>query len=181
MLDRAKLEAQLTQLPLYQYAFLKPEELPFSSRLQTVCQENCPMYGKSWSCPPAVGTVDACRARCLAYPEALLVVTVQEVADSADLAAGLATKPFHNRQVQAVRQLLQDAGQRTLCLSGDACARCDVCAYPAPCRLPAQQTPCLEGYGVVVSALAERSGIPFPPEPGLIFWYAVLLFGPEDA
>ena len=82
MLDRAKLEAQLTQLPLYQYAFLKPEELPFSPRLQTVCRENCPMYGKSWSCPPAVGTVDACRARCLAYPEALLVVTVQEVADS---------------------------------------------------------------------------------------------------
>ena len=67
------------------------------------------MYGKSWSCPPAVGTVDACRARCLAYPEALLVVTVQEVADSADLATGLATKPFHNRQVQAVRQLLQAA------------------------------------------------------------------------
>ena len=78
MLDRAKLEAQLTQLPLYQYAFLKPEELPFSTRLQTVCRENCPMYGKSWSCPPAVGTVDACRARCLAYPEALLVVTVQD-------------------------------------------------------------------------------------------------------
>ena len=76
---------------------------------------------------------------------------------------------------------IRDAGQRTLCLSGDACARCDVCAYPAPCRLPAQQTPCLEGYGVVVSALAERSGIPFPPEPGLIFWYAVILFGPEDA
>lgn len=55
MLDRAKLEAQLTQLPLYQYAFLKPEELPFSTRLQTVCRENCPMYGKSWSCPPRWG------------------------------------------------------------------------------------------------------------------------------
>ena len=103
MLDRTKLEAQLAQLPLYQYAFLAPEELPFSPRLQTVCRENCPMYGKSWSCPPAVGTVDACRARCLAYPEALLVVTAQEAADATDLAAGLATKPFHNQQVQAVR------------------------------------------------------------------------------
>ena len=42
MLDRAKLEAQLTQLPLYQYAFLKPEELPFSPRLQTVCRAELP-------------------------------------------------------------------------------------------------------------------------------------------
>ena len=39
------------------------------------------MYGKSWSCPPAVGTVDACRARCLAYPEALLVVTDLPILD----------------------------------------------------------------------------------------------------
>lgn len=176
-MELAKLEQQLAQLPLFQYAFLPVQELPFSERVQQVCQQECPMYGKSWSCPPAVGSVAQCHERCLGYDGALLLVTVQEVADNADLQQTLATKPFHNQVMRQAEQLLQQQNQQTLCLSGDACSRCAVCAYPDhPCREPAQMSPCMEGYGIVVSALAERLGVPFPPEPGLVYWYALILF-----
>ena len=172
-----KIEAQLRQMPLYQYGFMRPEELPFSSRVRQVCQQECPMYGRSWSCPPAVGDLEQCRARCLSYDHALLLVTVQEVADSTDLAAVLATRPFHRQQVRHARQILRQAGCRPLCLSGEACDICDICTCPdVPCRHPEWQTPCLEGYGIVASELAERYGVPFPPEPGLVYWYALLLF-----
>lgn len=179
-MDRFLLEQQLTQLPLYQYAFFKPEELPFSERVQQVCRLECPMYGKSWSCPPAVGTVAQCRQQCLSYDDALLMVTVQEVLDSSNLTETLKTKPFHTAQVRQVRQLLETQGMDTLCLSGDACDCCRQCAYPEQaCRQPDRQMPCLEGYGVVVSDLAQRYGVPFPPENGLVFWYAVILFRPK--
>lgn len=175
-MDLTELELKLTQLPFFQYALFKPVELPFSERVQQVCRMECPMYGKSWSCPPAVGSVEQCRQRCLAYDHALLLVTVQEVADSADLAQTLATKPFHTALVAQVRDFLESSGKTCLCLSGDACDRCTVCCWPEPCRQPRRQMPCLEGYGIVVSDLAERWGIPFPPESGVVYWYAVILF-----
>lgn len=177
-MDWQRLERELAQLPLFQYALLKPEELPFSSRVQEVCRQNCPMYGKSWSCPPAVGSVEGCRQRCLTYPSALLLVTVSEVADNNNLELCLQTRPQHTQQVRTVAECLHAQGQRTFCLSGDSCAQCASCAYPDACREPAAQMPCLEGYGVIVSELAARYAIPFPPEQGLVFWYAVILFGP---
>lgn len=175
-MELAALEKALAQLPVYQYAFMRPEDLPFSERVQQVCQMECPMYGKSWSCPPAVGSVTACRARCLCYDSALLLVTAHEVEHSAELMQALTTKPLHTALVEQVRDLLEAEGKTCLCLSGDACAHCDGCSWPQPCRQPRLQMPCLEGYGVVVSELAEGLGISFPPEPGLVYWYAVILF-----
>ena len=180
-MDLRQVEQQLCQLPFYQYLWLTPEELPFSERVREVCRGECPMYGKSWSCPPAVGTVTECRERCLRYDKALLLVTVQEVADSSDLEQTLATKPAHTALVAQVRQMLVGQGCETLCLSADACSRCESCTCPdMPCRAPEAQTPCLEGYGIVVSDLAERCGVPFPPEPNLVYWYACILFSGKD-
>ena len=141
-MDREKLEARLTELPLMHYAFLKPEKIPFSPRLQEVCRQECPMYGASWSCPPAVGTVDECRQRCLAYDGALLLMTAQEVADAANLAETLAARPFHTSVVQQAEQLVREQGCETLCLSADACALCGRCAWPEQCRQPEKMTPC---------------------------------------
>ena len=67
MIDRAFLEEQLSELPLYAYAFLDPQELIFSDRIRHICKTECPMYGKSWACPPAVGSVEHCKENCLAY------------------------------------------------------------------------------------------------------------------
>ena len=169
-------ERRLAELPLYLYAWLGPEELPFSQRVQAVCLQECPRYGRSWSCPPAVGTAAECRARCLTYDGALLVVTVQET-QAAELDELLATKPFHTAQMQAIQECFAAQGCQTLCLSGDACSRCPDCSWPGgPCRHPEQMMPCLEGYGVVVSELAERFGVPFVPEPGLVYWYGLVLY-----
>ena len=67
------LEQQLAELPLYGYFFLKTGELTFTDRVRWICQHECQMYGKTWACPPAVGTVESCRSKCLAYPNVLLI------------------------------------------------------------------------------------------------------------
>ena len=46
------LEQQLTELPLYIYAHIDPQVLEFSDRIRFICQNECPMYGQSWACPP---------------------------------------------------------------------------------------------------------------------------------
>ena len=57
MMDLEKLEQQLAELPLYIYAFIDPKDLEFADRIRWICEHECPMYGKTWACPPGVGSV----------------------------------------------------------------------------------------------------------------------------
>ena len=66
-MDMASLQTALTDLPLYEYFEFTSDELTFSDRIRWICEHDCPMYGKSWACPPGVGTVGQCRSRCLGY------------------------------------------------------------------------------------------------------------------
>ena len=92
MLNREILEAQLAELPLYVYEFIDPAKLEFSGRIRWICEHECPMYGKTWACPPAVGSVESCRGKCGGYGNCLLISTIVEVADISDINATLATR-----------------------------------------------------------------------------------------
>ena len=81
---KRELEQELLQYPILQYAFLKTGQVSFPDRVRTICRQECPQYGTSWSCPPAVGTVEACREKCLGYEGVLILSTVTEVSDIAN-------------------------------------------------------------------------------------------------
>ncbi len=176
-MDREKFEASLLELPLYQYEFLTPQELTFTERIRVVCEQECPMYGRSWACPPAVGTVAECKARCLSYDQVLLLTSIAEVADTADLEETLATRAPHEALTRDVKQLLLDCGaQDVMALSTEACAHCETCSYPdAPCRHPDRMFPCVESHGVTVTDLAERYGMEFF-NAGMVIWFSLLFY-----
>ena len=94
-MNRELLEEKLAELPLYIYDFIDPKELEFSDRIRWICEHECPMYGKTWACPPGVGEVSQCQRRCLGYENCLLVATMAEVSDISDLEETLATRPEH--------------------------------------------------------------------------------------
>ena len=62
-MNRELLEQRMAELPLYIYDFIDPAELEFSERIRWICESECPMYGKSWACPPGVGTVEQCKKK----------------------------------------------------------------------------------------------------------------------
>ena len=62
-MDRSALEQKLAELPIAQYLFFRTDELEFSPRIRTVCEQECPRFGKTWACPPAVGAEEACKCR----------------------------------------------------------------------------------------------------------------------
>ena len=74
-MDKARIEQLLLELPLFQYDWMETSELVFSERVRWICQTQCPMYNTTWACPPAVGTVEECKARCLSYPHALMMTS----------------------------------------------------------------------------------------------------------
>ena len=123
-------------------------ELVFSERVRYICQTQCPMYNTTWACPPAVGTVEECKARCLSYPEALMMTSITEVSDIANLEETLATRGPHEELTRQVRDMIAAQGVETRALSTEACAICQHCAYPdAPCRHPDKMFPCVESSG----------------------------------
>ena len=178
MIDEAKLELELSQLPLYAYFHVDPQALEFSDRIRYICQAECPMYGKSWACPPGVGSVPECKGKCLAYGKCLVIGTIAETEDIANIEATLATRPEHEAVTNQVRDILRDMGVEPYVLSTEACAICQRCAIldGQPCRYPDRMHPCVESHGINVIPVLEENGLDFQYGSNMVTWYSMLFY-----
>lgn len=176
-MDRAWLEERLAEFPLYAYDFITTDELVFADRVRWICEHECPMYNTTWACPPAVGTVEACRARVLAFSEGLMIATITEVSDIANIEETLSTRADHERITREILEIVRQRSTQTLTLSTEACAHCARCSYPdAPCRHPDRMFPCVESHGILVTDLAEKHGIDFLAGNNLVTWFSLILY-----
>lgn len=177
-MNRELLEEQLSELPLYIYDFFDPKELEFSERIRWICRNECPKYGTTWACPPGVGTVPECQAKCLAFHNCLLISSIAEVQDIADIEETLATRPAHEALTEQVGQLLKEQGVQPYILSTQACAICDRCAIAdgQPCRFPEKMHPCVESHGINVVPVLEKLGLEFQFGSNIVTWISLLLF-----
>ena len=177
-MDLQKLEERLSELPLYFYNFIKPETLEFSDRIRYICGAECPMYGKTWACPPAVGEVAACKKKCLRYTNCLMIGTIVEVVDISNIAETLATRPDHEDVTNQVRDMMREQGIEPYILSTEACAICENCAYleGKPCRYPDRMHPCVESHGINLIPTLEENGLGFQYGENIVTWYSLLFF-----
>ena len=173
-----KLEAALNELPLYIYAWTDPKGLEFSDRVRWICQHECTMYNTTWACPPGVGTVEECRAKCLSYSKCLLISSITEVTDISDLQATLATRTDHEALTDQVGDLFRAQGVEPYILSTEACAICKRCAYldGKPCRHPEKMHPCVESQGINIIPTLEANGLEFQYGSNVVTWVSLLLF-----
>ena len=178
MMDFEKLEEGLSALPLYYYAPIDPKGLEFSQRIRYICQMECPMYGKTWACPPGVGTVDCCRSKCLSFDNCLLVSSIVEVNDIADMEETLATRPEHEALTNEVRDLMRAQGVDPYILSTEACSICESCAIleGKPCRFPGEMHPCVESHGINVVPILESRGLEFQFGANVVTWISLLFY-----
>ncbi len=175
--EKKALLEKLADLPIMQYAFLDVSEIQFRERVRYICETECPQYGKSWACPPAVGTVEECRERCQGYQGAFLFTTPAQVQDIRDLKETLAAREGHEAVTRQVRDVFQEAGWKVRVLSTESCAICGACSYPQePCRHPDKMFPCVESYGILVTELAEQNAIEFQMGDNIITWFSLVFF-----
>lgn len=176
-MNKQSIEAGITGLPICDYAFIEIKDIPFKEEVRYICRTECSRYGTSWSCPPAVGTVEECRRRCKEYQGAFLFTSMTEVPDMEDLEGMLATRKDHEAITRKVRDLFLKEGLEVLVLSTESCAVCEHCTYPdAPCRFPDRMFPSLEGFGILVTGLAEQCDITFINENNLVTWFSLILY-----
>lgn len=174
-MNREELEQELLQYPILQYAFLKTDQISFLQRVRDVCKNECPRYGTSWSCPPAVGSVEECRKRCLEYEDLFVFTTIAEVSDITNMEETLATRMEHEEITRQITEIFKKHYGQALTLSTESCAICRKCAYPsAPCRHPDRMFPCVESYGILATELAELGGLDFMNGTNVVTWFSVV-------
>ena len=177
-MNREILEERLADLPLYIYDFIDPAELEFSDRIRWICENECPMYGKSWACPPGVGDVASCKGKCMSFRNCLMISTITEVTDIADMEETLATRPEHEAVTLQVRDVMRELGVEPYILSTEACALCERCAIldGEPCRFPESMHPCVESHGINVVPMLESHGLEFQFGANVVTWISLLFY-----
>ena len=181
-MDRELLEQQLSELPLYVYTYIDPKSLEFSDRIRYICQAECPMYDKTWACPPAVGSVECCKNKCHSFDGCLLIGTITEMEGAPSMEQSLATRPEHEAITNQIRELFRQQGVEPYILSTEACSVCDRCSWldGQPCRHPERMHPCLESHGINIIPTLEENGLEFIFDLDVITWYSLLFFNEKN-
>ena len=173
----SELERFLAGIPVYEYRLLDPAGLITSERVRIICREECERYDTTWACPPAVGSLEECRERMLAYEKAFFFSGAAQTPDILDLSRALAAGKEHERLTELIDGWFTDHGFDTLTLSARSCDICKRCTWPdrQPCRFPDRCHPCVESYGLVVSEIAGKEGMEFDTGGDAVLWFSLIL------
>ena len=158
-------------------ALLDASRLRALNEVREMCASGrCRRYGKSWSCPPACGTIEECAERMRACTGGVLVQTTARLRDDFDMETmNLAQETRKKRFFDLARQA------RLLCpdvlpLTAGSCTICRACTYPdKPCRFPHKMLSSMEAYGLLVSEVCKDAGLAYYYGPGTLTYSACIL------
>lgn len=143
--------------------------------------DKCHIYGKSWTCPPACGSIEYWEKRLLSYTDGVLVQTVGELDDEFDTVGIAAANRAHIRRFSTLARQMRLIEKDCLPLSAGTCTRCAACTYPdRPCRFPGKAFSSMEACGLIVSEVCAQSGMPYYRGEKKITFTSCILFNKKD-
>jgi predicted metal-binding protein len=153
------IESFIEKFPVYQYAFIKPDDVEYSEKVRQLCKRACTHYGTSWSCPPAIGKLEKCEEKCLRYTDILVFSTVTELQGGTAQEMETAQKE-HEKLTNIICSHMLKEGYITYVLSSSWCKTCQKCTFPKDfCRHPEEMYPCIESHGIMIADLMEKCGM----------------------
>lgn len=163
---------------VHEAAVVPVEKIVFSDEVREMCAVNqCGQYGKTWACPPGVGTVEECRERAMKYKNVVVFSTVSNLEDSFDWDGMMDAKKRHEEVSKKVREIFLEDRDDILMLSSEGCQNCKSCTYPdAPCRFPDQMFPSVESFGIYVNKEASAAGIHYINGANTVTYFSNIFF-----
>ena len=173
-----QIEAVIGETDIFQYGIISPAEITYHQEIRDICAANgCRQYAKTWACPPAVGTIEACKARCLQYDTMMLFSSKVALEDSFDFEAMREGMADFKRIAHDLEEKIAPFLRGYQILSNEGCGICAVCTYPhSPCRCPSKLHHAIEGYGIIVSEAAKKAGIAYNNGENTVTYFGALLF-----
>lgn len=170
--------SELKDTGVFEYGFIKAADIVFGDEIRQICESNgCGSYGSTWACPPAVGTLEECREKCLSYANAMVFSSKYPLEDSFDIEG---MREGHRQFKDVCDRVFELTGKHCrnfLLLSNESCCRCKECTYPdSPCRYPERLFPAVEGFGIYVNQLAKSADIHYINGENTVTYIGMLLF-----
>ncbi len=156
---------------------LNVTELEFMPEVRDMCSaDKCHAYGRSWSCPPAVGTLEELSAKALSYHRGLLLQCTTEMEDDFDIEAMEENEKRQKKAFDALVEKLKPVFPNCWPMSSGSCRLCEECTYPdAPCRFPERVYPSMEACGLFVSRVCKQSGMEYYYGPRTMTYTSCIL------
>ena len=145
--------------------------------VRDMCAENkCGRYDKSWSCPPACGTIEELDAKMHSFSQGILVQTTAQMEDSFDYEAMMDGAKTHGKNFREFCDKLSETGGDFMFLGAGSCGLCKECTYPdAPCRFPKRMMSSMEASGLLVNQVCRDSGIDYYYGPNTVTYTSAVL------
>jgi len=165
-------------LKIHEYAFLESRHLVFSKEVRDLCEKNaCGMYGKSWACPPGVGSIDQCKDQCSAFQSIFVFTSLGHLRKKHDVNGWHEARTVHENITEEVVKTFRSQFDRIMALSTEGCMVCKACAYPnQPCHFPERMFPAIEGFGINVMQLAKTGRIRYYNGPNTVTYFSIIFF-----
>ena len=156
---------------------LDPQRLEAREDVRSMCaSDKCGAYGKNWTCPPAVGTLEMCQEKMRQYSHGILLQTVGHMSKTVDSRCYRETEQRHVRNFCAFAEEIRKVHPDALCLGAGGCRVCGQCAYPEACRFPEKALSSMEGYGLFVTQVCRDAGVPYHYGEKTVTYTACVLF-----
>lgn len=156
---------------------LDPKALTAREDVREMCAaDKCGAYGKNWTCPPAVGTLEQCQQKMRQYSRGILVQTVGHMSKTVDSRCYRETERRHLRNFYAFAEAVRKRHPDALCLGAGGCRVCGQCAYPETCRFPEKAVSSMEGYGLFVTQVCRDAGVPYYYGERTVTYTACILY-----
>ena len=178
MPDYEKLSAMAKECGFTHTAPLDVSTLEFLPEVRDMCaSDKCNKYNKSWSCPPACGSLEEMRKSVEGYSSGLLVQTVGDLEDSYDWEG---IQDAAKRQIENFERMwdaLEKEYESVLAMGTGGCMKCEKCTYPDdPCRFPDRMASSMEACGLFVSKVCTDNNLAYNYGPNKIAFTACFLF-----
>jgi Predicted metal-binding protein (DUF2284). len=157
IIEKAQAEGFETAAPL------SVDTLCFLPEIREMCKaDRCHRYDRCWTCPPACGPLEDCAAKARAYDCGVLLQTVGELEDSFDFEGFKRIEQLHKQRLLHLVEVLRGEKRDILPMGAGACTVCDDCTCPeSPCRYPEKAIISMEAFGLWVSDVCKKNGVPY--------------------
>lgn len=142
-------------------------KIPFDSEVRKLCEQNmCGKYGKSWTCPPAAGTLEKLHTKLTGFDHFLIFYKIYTLEDSFDWEGMMnSVKDFQSRIFELKKKIeKENPGFDYFVLGAGACQICDNCTYypqRKSCRFPEKALFSVEAFGINAMKMMKDNGLKY--------------------
>jgi len=164
------------------YAF-KKIDLPCAnsesmSLCRSRCAENlCGEYGKTWGCPPGIGSGEECLNILKSFSGVAVLIKDFDNVDLTNAALLAKNGTDHQEVCRRFCIMLRGEGYEVLPLSDGGCKYCKECSYPdEPCGFPEQRVTSVSCYGILMEEYMKSQNIDFDFRDDAVTLYGLLFY-----